>query len=262
MADRFTNNCTPDYTLTDFISEFNKYCVRNISVEEYEKCQIQPDRLLTEDELFGILDRKFIIYKGYYFQYISEELNLLVHLVLNANPFDKNWNDVIKYIYHKYQKDTSSEMVFFIKDKKEYILEHIIIPKYYEELQKKPKHKTIVDNTKYLVESEQKTKSVLDEEVTKTKETPVKKEKIKKKPIPLALKRNVWNKHIGETVGKTLCLCCKLTDITQMNFSCGHIISEFNGGDMKLDNLKPICVSCNSSIGTKNMDEFIADFGL
>ena len=25
MADRFTNNCTPDYTMTDFISEFNKW---------------------------------------------------------------------------------------------------------------------------------------------------------------------------------------------------------------------------------------------
>ena len=262
MTDIFTNNCTPDYKMTDFISEFNKYNIHNITIVEYEKCQIKPDRLLTEDEFFGILDRKFIIYKGYYFQYISEELNLLVHLVLHANPFDKNWNDVIKYIYHIYQRNINSELKFFIKDEKEYILEHIIIPKYYEELQKKMKQKTIVENTKYVVEEEHKTKTGIDEEVTKTKETSVKKEKIKKKPIPLALKRNVWNKHIGETVGKTLYLYCKLTDITQMNFSCGHIISEFNGGDMKLDNLKPICVSCNSSIGTKNMDEFIADCGL
>ena len=89
-----------------------------------------------------------------------------------------------------------------------------------------------------------------------------KKEKPKKKIIPLALKRNVWNKHIGEEIGKTLCLCCKLTDISQMNFSCGHIISENNGGEINLNNLKPICVSCNSSMGTKNMDEFIQNYGL
>jgi len=99
-------------------------------------------------------------------------------------------------------------------------------------------------------------------------ETPVeitekpKKEKPKKKIIPLALKRNVWNKYIGEEIGKTLCLCCKLTDITQMNFSCGHVISENNGGEINLNNLKPICVSCNSSMGTKNMDEFIQIYGL
>jgi len=83
-----------------------------------------------------------------------------------------------------------------------------------------------------------------------------------KKNIPLALKRNVWNKYVGEEIGKTLCLCCKLTDITQMNFSCGHIISESNGGEINLNNLKPICVSCNSSMGTQNMDEFIQNYGL
>jgi hypothetical protein len=86
--------------------------------------------------------------------------------------------------------------------------------------------------------------------------------KIKKKSIPLALKRNVWNKHIGEEIGKTKCLCCKLTDISQTNFSCGHIISEFNGGELTLNNLKPICISCNSSMGTANMEEFINKYGL
>jgi hypothetical protein len=84
----------------------------------------------------------------------------------------------------------------------------------------------------------------------------------KKKSIPLTLKRKVWNTHIGESIGKTVCLCCKLTEITQMSFSCGHIISEFNGGEITLDNLKPICVSCNSSMGTKNMDDFMKKFGL
>ena len=86
--------------------------------------------------------------------------------------------------------------------------------------------------------------------------------KDKKKSIPLSLKRNVWNKYIGEALGKTLCLCCKLTEISQLNFSCGHIISEFNGGKIKLDNLKPICGSCNSSIGTRNMNDFIEEYGL
>jgi hypothetical protein len=90
----------------------------------------------------------------------------------------------------------------------------------------------------------------------------IKKEKQKKKIIPLALRRNVWNKHIGEEIGKTLCLCCKLSNISQMNFSCGHIISETNGGEINLENLKPICVSCNSSMGTQNMDEFIKIYKL
>ncbi len=54
----------------------------------------------------------------------------------------------------------------------------------------------------------------------------------------------------------------KLTDITQLNFSCGHILAEANGGALHVSNLRPICVSCNSSMGTKNMNEFIKEYGL
>ncbi len=86
--------------------------------------------------------------------------------------------------------------------------------------------------------------------------------KKKKKPIPVALKRMVWNKWIGEELGKSKCLCCKLTEITMLNFSCGHIIAEANGGELKLDNLKPICGSCNSSMNTCNMNDFIKKYGL
>ena len=86
-------------------------------------------------------------------------------------------------------------------------------------------------------------------------------EKKKKKPIPVALKRKVWAKWMGEDTGKAKCLCCKLTDITQLNFHCGHIIAEAAGGELKVDNLKPICQSCNSSMGMTNMDEFISKYG-
>lgn len=75
------------------------------------------------------------------------------------------------------------------------------------------------------------------------------------------MKIKIWNKYIGDEVGKTKCLCCKIQDIYQASFSCGHIISEFNGGELKLDNLKPICTSCNSSMGTKNMNNYIEEFG-
>ena len=82
----------------------------------------------------------------------------------------------------------------------------------------------------------------------------------KKKSIPSAIKKLVWNTHIGEDVGKAKCLCCKTTDITQMSFNCGHIISEANGGEVIVSNLKPICQNCNSSMGTKNMDDFMKGF--
>lgn len=86
-------------------------------------------------------------------------------------------------------------------------------------------------------------------------------DKKRKKTIPPSLKIKIWNKYIGDEIGKSKCLCCKIQDIYQASFSCGHITSEHNGGKIVLDNLKPICSSCNSSMGTKNMDEYIAEFG-
>lgn len=89
----------------------------------------------------------------------------------------------------------------------------------------------------------------------KEKTTP---DKPKKTRIPAVLKTHVWNKYIGEDLGKAKCTCCKLSDITQRSFHCGHVISEASGGSTSLDNLRPVCSSCNLSMGTMNMDEFIA----
>jgi hypothetical protein len=66
-------------------------------------------------------------------------------------------------------------------------------------------------------------------------------QKTKKKTIPKSLKIAVWNKYIGEDIGKAKCLCCNLTDITQLKFHTGHVIAEANGGESNIDNLRPIC---------------------
>lgn len=83
---------------------------------------------------------------------------------------------------------------------------------------------------------------------------PIKK---RKKTISATIKKLVWNTNIGEDIGKSKCVCCKSTDITQMSFNCGHVIAEANGGETIVSNLKPICQNCNSSMGTRNMNEFM-----
>ena len=74
------------------------------------------------------------------------------------------------------------------------------------------------------------------------------------------MKKLVWNMHIGEEIGKSKCLCCKITDITAFSFNCGHIIAESKGGETILSNLKPICQNCNSSMASMNMDDFMKTF--
>ena len=81
--------------------------------------------------------------------------------------------------------------------------------------------------------------------------------KKRKKTISATIKKLVWNTNIGEDIGKSKCVCCKSTDITQMSFNCGHVIAEANGGETIVSNLKPICQNCNSSMGTRNMNEFM-----
>ena len=86
------------------------------------------------------------------------------------------------------------------------------------------------------------------------------KDRYKKKSIPKSLKKMTWDKWIGPNIGKTKCLCCKHQEIRQIEFHCGHIIAEVNGGKTTVENLKPICAQCNLSMGSMNMNEFIKQY--
>ena len=233
-----------------FIDEFNKYKIYNISEIEYRTAYPSID-------IFGdIIEFDFKIeYKNLYFKYNTDKINEINNIMYYSS--DPNFNDVFRYIVNTYNEIYNQIKFYNQIDKLKFIAENIIIPKYYEELQKTIIEEPNIKQNITTVVEEQKQENINDEIIKIDKP-----KKNKKKTIPLALKRNVWNKHIGESIGKALCQCCKLTEITQLNFSCGHIISEFNNGEVKLNNLKPICVSCNSSMGTKNMDEFILEFGL
>ena len=84
--------------------------------------------------------------------------------------------------------------------------------------------------------------------------------KYKKTPISLALKKLVWDEHIGLDIGRTKCVCCKTSEIIQISFHAGHVIAESKGGKTDVSNLKPICQNCNCSMGSINMDEFEKSF--
>jgi 5-methylcytosine-specific restriction endonuclease McrA len=125
-------------------------------------------------------------------------------------------------------------------------------------------NKKLIEEILQFIEKDEQSKHIHTdnkqvEKCEKSKKTEIKDEskKKKKKPISATMKRLVWNTNIGEEVGKAKCMCCKATDITQMSFNCGHIIAEANGGETIVSNLKPICQNCNSSMGIKNMEDFM-----
>jgi hypothetical protein len=83
-----------------------------------------------------------------------------------------------------------------------------------------------------------------------------------KKSIPKILKDLTWQRWIGDDIAKAKCLCCGINEIKMNSFHCGHVISEADGGPTTVDNLRPVCATCNLSMRTQNMEKFKGQHGL
>ena len=138
-----------------------------------------------------------------------------------------------------------------------------------EQIIEKPNRK-IAMKVKPIIEVKPEGKTEVKEEVKPSKDVKtdieinfveeVKPKKKGKEKIPVAVRKIVWNTYIGKDNVKGKCLCCNGEDITSTNFECGHVKSEKNGGEVSIDNLRPICSSCNKSMGTNDMDEFMTRY--
>ena len=84
----------------------------------------------------------------------------------------------------------------------------------------------------------------------------------RKKTIPKILKDLTWQRWIGDDIAKAKCLCCGVNEIKMNSFHCGHVISEADGGPTTVDNLRPVCATCNLSMRTQNMEKFKGQHGL
>ena len=205
------------------------------------------------------LRSSYIKLGGFYLNDIAiKTFELLLEIVNDKN--DDEFSDFFikyilgfefknKYYHHKYKYFNSIINVNELIDKIDYVNDEA----FYKELNL---FLTSMVNINNSIKRE-KQKAIKKVEI-KTEIVVINNDKKKKKKsIPSTIKRLVWNINIGEEIGKSKCLCCNSTYITQMSFNCGHVIAEANGGDTIVSNLKPICQNCNSSMGTKNMDDFM-----
>jgi 5-methylcytosine-specific restriction endonuclease McrA len=75
-----------------------------------------------------------------------------------------------------------------------------------------------------------------------------------RKPCPKAVKDAVWLKYFGyEMIGK--CYVCG-KPISYMDFEVGHNKPFTKGGEWNINNLRPICRTCNRSMGTMTIEAF------
>ena len=84
---------------------------------------------------------------------------------------------------------------------------------------------------------------------------------VNKVHIPKKVRTDVWNTFIGPSIPIHKCLCCLKTTICMTDFQVGHVVSEHDGGNLNIDNLRPICASCNISMGTTNMKDYVLKYG-
>ena len=78
-----------------------------------------------------------------------------------------------------------------------------------------------------------------------------------RKPIPKKIRGECWKIQFGDSI-KGSCFCCKKELDVFDDWHAGHIISHACGGKDTAENLRPVCGSCNLSMGTENMDLFKA----
>ena len=78
-----------------------------------------------------------------------------------------------------------------------------------------------------------------------------------RKTIPKKIRGIAWKIQFGDST-KGSCFCCKKELDVFDDWHAGHIVSHSNNGTDTADNLRPVCGSCNLSMGTENMDAFKA----
>jgi len=86
--------------------------------------------------------------------------------------------------------------------------------------------------------------------------TPFHQFKIKNK-IPPKIRMCVWYRYFGNKENGECPICNKEIKVGKNGFHCGHITSHANGGNISIDNLRPLCSDCNIDMGKKNWDVYV-----
>lgn len=78
--------------------------------------------------------------------------------------------------------------------------------------------------------------------------------------IPAALREQVWKRHTTNVCDTGSCFVCERA-LLFADMECGHIVAHALGGTSTLDNLMPICKTCNRDMGIMNLMQYRAMLG-
>jgi len=229
-----------DKKMKELFREINRDSFKNnkyVSLDEFQETlyDLTKEYLKSKYSIY-FSDKKSVINRRHS---LTEFLDLLVE----KKYFDKwtNLEEIIKDIelsnksFNKlidYQEYWTQTPDFFYKDEQTCVKNGFIVSL---------KNNNFID---YLVEPQ----NVIPDHTFKNQ----------KKTISPKLRIQVWKKQFNNK-DEEYCpfYRCKNIIHNGLNgFHCGHVISEFNGGETTLDNLRPICSSCNSRMSSTNWPDF------
>jgi hypothetical protein len=87
----------------------------------------------------------------------------------------------------------------------------------------------------------------------------------KRAGIPSVVRDRLWQRDSPDTTTSG-CVCCRRSvsffgsEDSQDQFHAGHFVSVKNGGSDDIDNLRILCSACNLGMGSRNIDEFKAQY--
>jgi hypothetical protein len=226
----FVNN---NEEMKNLFYEINKDSYKNqqyVTLNEFQLNLYDHTKIFLENKYGMFFSKKKNINKNIYS--ISEFLQIL----LQKKYFDK-YSNIDEIIYdletknNKFYKLISYRNYFIEDDKLFYVDEHEPIK---QQFICSLKNNNFIDY-------------VLDDTVI-----PDHKFKYKKQKISPKLRIQVWRKEFNNTDEGNCPLCNKNIYIDKNGFHCSHIISEANGGKTDIDNLRPLCESCNLKMGKNN----------
>ena len=76
-----------------------------------------------------------------------------------------------------------------------------------------------------------------------------------RKLLPAKVRAKVWKKHNKAISDTGTCYVCD-DSLEFSDMECGHVLAHALGGTTTLDNLMPICRTCNRNMGIMNLNQY------
>lgn len=79
--------------------------------------------------------------------------------------------------------------------------------------------------------------------------------------VSAAMRASLWNKYFDDETNKGECILCQC-ELKMSQYHVSHIQSLKENGTYNQDNLTIMCSKCNTSLGSKNLNDYLKEYGI